>query len=46
MFGNPQVASVGLTEREAATEGVPFVTAIKDYAATAYGWAMEDTTGF
>ncbi len=46
VFGNPQVASVGMTEREAATEGVPFVTAIKDYGSTAYGWAMEDTTSF
>lgn len=46
VFGNPQVASVGMTEREAATEGVPFVTTIKPYATTAYGWAMEDTTSF
>jgi mycothione reductase len=46
VFGNPQVASVGLTEHEAATEGVPFITASKDYATTAYGWAMEDTTSF
>ncbi len=46
VFGNPQVAAVGLTEREAATDGVPFVTAIKEYGTTAYGWAMEDTTSF
>ena len=46
VFGNPQVASVGLTERDAATEGVPFVCTTKDYASTAYGWAMEDTTSF
>jgi mycothione reductase len=46
VFGNPQVASVGLTEHEAATEGVPFITASKDYATTAYGWAMEDSTSF
>ena len=46
VFGNPQVASVGMTEREAATEGVPFVTTVKDYGTTAYGWAMEDTTSF
>lgn len=46
VFGNPQVASVGMTEHEAATDGVPFVTAIKEYGSTAYGWAMEDTTSF
>lgn len=46
VFGNPQVASVGMTERDAAAEGVPFVTTIKDYGTTAYGWAMEDHTSF
>ena len=46
VFGNPQVASVGLTEEEAATDGVPFVCTVKPYGSTAYGWAMEDTTSF
>ncbi len=46
VFGSPQVASVGLTERDAAAEGVPFITATKDYGTTAYGWAMEDSTSF
>jgi mycothione reductase len=46
VFGSPQVASVGLTERDAATDGIPFVTATKAYGTTAYGWAMEDTTSF
>ncbi len=46
VFGNPQVASVGMTERDAAAEGVPFVTTIKDFGSTAYGWAMEDDTSF
>ena len=46
VFGNPQVASVGLTEHDAATEGVPFITAVKEYGSTAYGWALEDTTSF
>jgi len=46
VFSNPQVAAVGLTEREAAERGVPHVVARQDYADTAYGWAMEDTTGF
>ncbi|MFP5321960.1 MAG: mycothione reductase [Acidimicrobiia bacterium] len=46
VFGNPQVGSVGLTEQQAADDGVPFVTAVKEYGTTAYGWAMEDTTSF
>lgn len=46
VFGNPQVATVGFTERAAREQGLPIVVAHKDYGATAYGWAMEDTTSF
>ncbi|WP_290054390.1 mycothione reductase [Amycolatopsis solani] len=46
VFTHPQVASVGLTERKAREKGVSFVTSKQDYAGIAYGWAMEDTTGF
>ncbi|MFK0251104.1 mycothione reductase [Amycolatopsis azurea] len=46
VFTSPQVASVGLTEREARERGVSYVTSHQDYAGIAYGWAMEDTTGF
>ncbi|SFA89093.1 mycothione reductase [Amycolatopsis marina] len=46
VFGSPQVASVGLTEREAEERGVRYVTATQEYAGIAYGWALEDTTGF
>jgi mycothione reductase len=46
VFSSPQVASVGLTEREARERGVRYVTSTQDYAGIAYGWAMEDTTGF
>ncbi len=46
VFGSPQVASVGMTERDAASEGVPFLTSTKDYGTTAYGWAMDDSTSF
>ena len=41
-----QVAAVGLTEQEAQQRGVEFVSKIQEYGAIAYGWAMEDTTGF
>ena len=46
VFGNPQIASVGLTERDARAQGLDVMVATKDYGATAYGWAMEDDTSF
>jgi mycothione reductase len=46
VFSNPQVASVGLTEEQARAQGRAFVIGRRDYGDTAYGWAMEDTTGF
>ncbi|MBP2323860.1 mycothione reductase [Kibdelosporangium banguiense] len=46
VFTSPQIASVGLTEREAIASGQRYVAATQDYAGIAYGWAMEDTTGF
>lgn len=46
VFSNPQVGSVGLTERDARAQGLPISVAKKDYGATAYGWAMEDTDSF
>jgi mycothione reductase len=44
VFTHPQIASVGLTEEQAALAGRPYVTALQSYGSTAYGWAMEDTT--
>jgi len=46
VFADPQVASVGSTEQALKASGRPFVCAIRPYSDTAYGWAMEDTTGF
>jgi mycothione reductase len=46
VFSNPQVASVGLTEQAAVEQGVRHVVARQQYGDTAYGWAMEDRTGF
>jgi mycothione reductase len=46
VFSMPQVASVGLTEAEAAEHGIDFVVSKQDYGDTAYGWAMEDTDHF
>jgi len=46
VFTSPQIASVGLTEQEAREQGLRYVTARQSFGDTAYGWAMEDTTGF
>ena len=46
VFGHPQIGSVGSTEQNLIDGGQPYLVATREYAATAYGWAMEDTTGF
>ncbi len=46
IFSNPQVASVGLTERAATEAGMNFVVGRRDYAGTAYGWALVDESSF
>lgn len=46
VFTDPQIACVGLSENEARAAGYDIRVKIQDYADVAYGWAMEDTTGF
>ena len=46
VFSHPQVAMVGYTEERALAEGVDFVVGHRDYAGTAYGWALVDETSF
>jgi mycothione reductase len=46
VFSSPQIASVGLTEEEAREQGLEYVVSVERYADIAYGWAMEDITGF
>jgi mycothione reductase len=46
VFSSPQIAAVGLTEEQAKERGIPYVVGRQQYADIAYGWAMEDTTGF
>lgn len=46
VFTHPQVASVGRTEQDLRAAGASYVWATSAYAGIAYGWAMEDTTGF
>jgi len=45
VFSHPQVATVGLTEQECAEQGRAHTAYVQAYGDTAYGWAMEDTTG-
>ena len=46
VFTYPQIASVGLTEKEAEEQGIRYVIARQAFGDTAYGWAMEDNTSF
>ena len=46
VFGSPQIGAVGLTEAQAEALGRPFAVISHPYGDTAYGWALEDTTGF
>jgi mycothione reductase len=46
VFGHPQVASVGATERALSSVDVPITVALRHYGAAAYGWAMEDDESF
>ncbi len=43
VFGHPQVAGVGLTERECRQRSLPYRSHVQPFASAAYGWAMEDT---
>ena len=46
IFTEPQIASVGLTEQDCRDEGTDYLVGTQTYSDVAYGWAMEDTTGF
>ena len=46
IFASPQVASVGLSEREANALDLNYTTATYDYYDTAYGSSIEDRDGF
>ena len=46
VFTNPQIASVGYTQQDLDEMNIPYVTATEEYSDVAYGWAMEETTGF
>ena len=46
IFASPQVAGVGLTEREARELDIEYSVARYDYSDTAYGSSIEDRDGF
>ncbi|MEJ7628976.1 MAG: mycothione reductase [Nocardioidaceae bacterium] len=46
IFTSPQIAAVGSTEAELLSSGTAYLTGMEGYGSIAYGWAMEDTTGF
>ncbi len=46
IFASPQVAAVGLSEREARERGLSYAVGRYEYANTAYGSSIEDKDGF
>jgi len=46
IFTHPQIAAVGATEQDLRDRGVDFRVGLVRYGDVAYGWAMEDETGF
>ena len=44
VFTDPQIATVGAREQDLG--GRRYVSAVQEYADVAYGWALQDTTGF
>ena len=46
IFASPQVAGVGLTEKEVIALDLPYISATYDYANTAYGSSIQDRDGF
>jgi mycothione reductase len=46
VFTSPQIGAVGLTEKQAQSLGRPVSVISHPYGDAAYGWALEDTSGF
>ncbi len=46
VFTSPQIGTVGRTEQQCRDEGLDYVAAEVAFSDVAYGWAMEDETGF
>ncbi|MEU6125216.1 mycothione reductase [Streptomyces sp. NPDC047123] len=46
VFTRPQIAQVGLTERQAREQGRAYAVGSRRYEDVAYGWSLEDRQGF
>ena len=46
VFTEPQIAAVGRTEQDCRAERLDYAVKIQAFGDVAYGWAMEDDTGF
>lgn len=46
VFTEPQIASVGMTENQARAAGYRVKSKVQDYSDVAFGWAMEESSGF
>jgi mycothione reductase len=46
VFTDPQIAAVGRTEQDCRAERLDYAVKVQAYGDVAYGWAMEDDTGF
>lgn len=46
VFGDPQIAWVGLTEQECRSRGLRYRLGVRDYGSVAFGWALEDRDHF
>jgi len=46
IFTDPQIAAVGRTEQDCRDQGLDYAVGMRHYRDVAYGWALQDTTGF
>jgi mycothione reductase len=46
VFASPQIGQIGATEQELREAGTPYRAGLARYGDVAYGWAMQDTSGF
>jgi mycothione reductase len=46
VFSEPQIAAVGRTEQDCRAEQLDYAVKVQAYGDVAYGWALEDDTGF